>query len=90
VLQSDINFPIMAMCTKELRMSGSFRYGSGDYKLAVQLVANGSIDVKKLITNQFKFEDAEKAFEETKAAKGIKILIEGPGWNEDEEKTLSP
>jgi len=70
----------MAMCAKELKLSGSFRYGFGDYKLAVELIASGAIDVKKLITNQFKFEDAEKAFEETKAAIGIKVLIEGPGW----------
>ena len=31
----DINFPIMAACTKELTIRGSFRYSSGDYALAV-------------------------------------------------------
>lgn len=75
----DIMFPIMAMCTKELNVKGSFRYGSGDYQLAVDLVAQGKVDVKKLITGRVKFEEAEKAFEEVKAGKGIKILIEGPG-----------
>jgi D-xylulose reductase len=75
----DITFPIMAMCTKELDVKGSFRYGSGDYQLAVDLVAEGKVDVKKLITGKVKFEDAEKAFAEVKAGKGIKVLIEGPG-----------
>lgn len=74
----DIEFPITAMCTKELHVHGSFRYGSGDYKLAVEMIASGKIEVKRLITGKFPFRDAEEAFEQTKAAKGIKILIEGP------------
>ncbi|KAJ5804293.1 uncharacterized protein N7518_000596 [Penicillium psychrosexuale] len=75
--RSEIIFPIMAACSKELTIKGSFRYGSGDYKLAVGLVASGSVDVKKLITDTVKFEDAEKAFVEVKAGKGIKTLIAG-------------
>ncbi|KAF1954506.1 sorbitol dehydrogenase 2 [Byssothecium circinans] len=74
----DINFPIMAMCTKELRVHGSFRYGSGDYQTAVDLVATKRISVKELITGKVKFEDAESAFQNVKEGKGIKILIEGP------------
>lgn len=74
----DITFPIMAMCTKEITMRGSFRYGSGDYKLAVQLVADGKLDVKSLVSREVNFEDAEQAFEDVKAGKGIKVLIRGP------------
>ena len=73
----DITFPIMAACTKELKISGSFRYGSGDYKLAVDMVANGQVDVKKLITGKVSFKDAEQAFNDVKGGKGIKTLIEG-------------
>ncbi|KAL4917058.1 chaperonin 10-like protein [Aspergillus aurantiobrunneus] len=76
--RSEMNFPIMAACTKELNLKGSFRYGSGDYKLAVQLVASGRINVKELISGIVKFEDAEQAFKEVKAGKGIKTLIAGP------------
>jgi D-xylulose reductase len=74
----DINFPIMAMCTKELNVKGSFRYGSGDYQTAVDLVASGRISVKELITGKVKFEDAENAFAQVKKGEGIKLLIEGP------------
>ena len=42
----DINFPIMAMCTKELNVKGSFRYGSGDYQTAVDLVATKRISFR--------------------------------------------
>jgi D-xylulose reductase len=76
--KSDINFPIMALCTKEITAKGSFRYGAGDYPTAVGLVSSGRISVKELITGKVKFKDAEAAFEDVKAAKGIKTLIEGP------------
>lgn len=76
--KSDITFPIMAFCMKEITARGSFRYGSGDYKLAVDLVSAGKIDVKKLITGTVRFEEAEEAFKSVKAGKGIKVLIAGP------------
>ncbi|KAA8645543.1 hypothetical protein EYZ11_005432 [Aspergillus tanneri] len=74
---SEINFPIMAACTKELNVKGSFRYGSGDYRLAIDLVASGKVNVKELVTGIVKFEDAEQAFKEVKAGNGIKTLIAG-------------
>ena len=76
--RDEITFPILTACTKELTIKGSFRYGSGDYKLAVELIASGQVDAKKLISRKVKFEDAEQAFQDVKAGKGIKILIEGP------------
>ena len=75
--KNEITFPIMAACIKELTVKGSFRYGSGDYKLAVDLVASGKVRVKDLITGIVRFEEAEKAFEAVKAGKGIKTLIAG-------------
>jgi D-xylulose reductase len=76
--RDEITFPIMAACTKEIKLSGSFRYGPGDYAMAVDLASSGKIDVKKLISRKVNFEDAEQAFEDVKAGKAIKVLIEGP------------
>jgi len=76
--KSDITFPIMTLCMNELTAKGSFRYGSGDYKLAVALVASGQVDVKRLISRTVKFEEAEQAFKDVKAGQGIKVLIAGP------------
>ncbi|KFY78052.1 hypothetical protein V499_02704 [Pseudogymnoascus sp. VKM F-103] len=81
----DITFPIMALCTKEITMRGSFRYGSGDYKLAVQLVAGGSLDVKSLVSREVPFKDAEQAFEDVLKGRGIKVLIRGPNHEGDEK-----
>ncbi|KAI0178581.1 GroES-like protein [Hypoxylon sp. FL1284] len=76
--KSDITFPIMAMCLKEVTAKGSFRYGSGDYKLAVELVASGKVDVKKLISGTVQFKEAEDAFKKVKQGEVIKMLIAGP------------
>ncbi|KAI5294233.1 hypothetical protein KEM55_006712 [Ascosphaera atra] len=71
-------FPIMAACSKELTLRGSFRYGPGDYKLARELIASGRLNAKLLITGCVAFGDAEQAFMDVKAGKGIKTLIAGP------------
>lgn len=74
----DITWPMMTMVAKELTVKGSFRYGPGDWTLAVDLISSGRVKVKELISKKVKFEEAEEAFGDTKAAKGIKILIAGP------------
>ena len=76
--KDEITWPITAMGTKELTVKGSFRYSEGDYRLAVEMISTGKISVKELISGKVKFDDAEQAFKDVKAAKGIKILIEGP------------
>lgn len=73
----DAPFPIAAMRTKEITMRGSFRYGPGDYKLAVDLVASGLVSVNELITDVFEFEEAEMAFEVQKSGRAIGVLIKG-------------
>ncbi|CAG8048068.1 unnamed protein product [Penicillium olsonii] len=76
--RDEVNFPITAACTKELTIKGSFRYASGDYKLAIQLLATQQVKAQELITDIVKFEDAERAFHDVKAGTGIKVLIAGP------------
>lgn len=48
----DVNVPISLFLGKELTVKGSFRYGAGDYPLAISLVSSGKIDVKPLITHR--------------------------------------
>jgi D-xylulose reductase len=72
-----IEFPIVAMSQKELMVRGCFRYGSGDYELAVGYLSNKLIDVKPLISSVTKFEDATQAWDKTARGEGVKNLIEG-------------
>ncbi|KAF8974423.1 xylitol dehydrogenase [Flammula alnicola] len=57
------------LMTKELNYKGSFRYGPGDYPLAISLVSSGKIDLKPLVTHRFKFDEAIVAFRATRAGK---------------------
>ena len=61
--------PLFEIITKELRVLGSFRYGPGDYPLAISLVERGLIDLGPLITQRYEFTDALEAFETTRRGK---------------------
>jgi D-xylulose reductase len=74
-----VAFPITAVCTKGLIVKGSIRYRPGNYPAAIELISSGKIDVKPLITNRFKFEEAEQAFNLVKEGREdvFKVMIEG-------------
>jgi len=82
--KSEVVVPITLLLVKELVVKGSFRYGPGDYPLAIALASQGRVDLKPLVTHRFKFEDAIKAFDTTKVGKSedgkgvIKAIISGP------------
>jgi D-xylulose reductase len=80
----DISFPIGAIIEKELDVKGSFRYGNGDYSLAISLLNSKSIDLKQLISGRYQFREAEQAFKDVYSAKPglIKVLIRGPDGKE--------
>jgi L-iditol 2-dehydrogenase len=73
-----IDFMISQICDKEATFKGSFRYGPGDYELAIELLQTGKVDLKELITHRFDFDDAEKAFATVSKREGIKSIIRGP------------
>ncbi|PCH41102.1 xylitol dehydrogenase [Wolfiporia cocos MD-104 SS10] len=86
----EVVIPVTTALTKELVFKGSFRYGPGDYPLAIALVSQGKIDLKPLITHRFSFEQASEAFQTTRAGKSedgkgvIKAVISGPDVSPDD------
>ena len=74
-----IDFPIGQICDKEATLKGSFRYGPGDYRLAIELLDSNRVRLDSLITHEFAFEDAEKAFQNVASITGIKSVVYGPG-----------
>ena len=74
-----ISFPIGQICDKEATLKGSFRYGPGDYKLAIELLNSRRIQLEDLITHEFSFSEAEQAFTNVAGRAGIKTVIYGPG-----------
>lgn len=77
--KESVRFPITAVCTSGLTIKGSIRYLPGCYPAAIDLISSGAIEVKKLITNRFKFEQAEEAFELVRQGRSdvFKVMIEG-------------
>ncbi|GAM35111.1 hypothetical protein TCE0_015r03163 [Talaromyces pinophilus] len=77
--KENILFPITTVCVRGLIVKGSIRYLTGCYPAAIDLISSGRIQAKKLITNRFKFEQAEEAFELVKAGRHdvFKVMIAG-------------
>ncbi|KAJ0382020.1 hypothetical protein COL922a_013379 [Colletotrichum nupharicola] len=65
----------VALCVK-----GLIRYKAGSYPAAIELLSGGKIDVKRLVTHRYKFEQAEEAFELVKAGRPdvFKVSRGGP------------
>lgn len=59
-LGGDMSVPMMQIITKELDLRGSFRFHE-EFAMAVGLMANGTLDVKPLISHTLPFTDAEDA-----------------------------
>lgn len=68
--RSPLSIPVHLINANEIEMVGSFRYGSGTYRTAIDLVASGKIDVSRIVTHRYKFDDAMLAFEATRKGKG--------------------
>ena len=50
-----VAFPVGMVCDKEIAFKGSFRYGPGDYRLAIGLLSSGRVRVDGLVTHEFDF-----------------------------------
>jgi L-iditol 2-dehydrogenase len=70
------SIPIFEAADKEIDILGSFRY-CDTYPQALELVANGQINVKPLVTHRYSLLDSQKAFEQAEvgADGAIKIII---------------
>ena len=75
---ANITFPVAQLCSKEGIYRGSFRYGPGDYNIAIELLAQKRITVGELITHRYDFNEAEMAFKNVEQRQGIKSIIYGP------------
>lgn len=69
--------PMTKLGEKEAVAKGCFRYGAGDFELAIGFLRDGKIDVNKLISRTVAFEEAPDAWESVGRGEGIKTLIRG-------------
>jgi D-xylulose reductase len=72
----NVNFLISTVSENEITVKGCFRYGAGDFKLALEMAMLRNIDLKALITKVVPFGGVVEAWEATKSGEEIKTLIE--------------
>jgi D-xylulose reductase len=66
--------------TRELKFLGSWRYGPGDYPLAISLVERGLVNLKPLVTQRYAFTDALEAFETMRNGRDSEGNVSGLTW----------
>ncbi|KAL3602525.1 hypothetical protein FPOAC2_06835 [Fusarium poae] len=71
------SLPIHAMCEKEITMKTCFRYGPGDFEIALGLLESRKVSVTTFISSIVPFEKAPEAWERTMRGEGVKNLIKG-------------
>ncbi|KAI9935127.1 hypothetical protein ASPWEDRAFT_31457 [Aspergillus wentii DTO 134E9] len=79
----NVSFPVGQVCDKEAVFKGSFRYGPGDYKLAIGLLNSRRVKLEGLVTHEYSFWKAQDAFQNVVNRNGIKSVIYGPGTDGD-------
>ncbi|EFN83387.1 sorbitol dehydrogenase [Harpegnathos saltator] len=72
----EVQVPLINALIREVDIRGVFRYVN-DYGDALDLLASGKVNVKPLITHNYKIEDTMKAFETSRTGAGgaIKVMI---------------
>ncbi|KAK3093228.1 hypothetical protein FSP39_012974 [Pinctada imbricata] len=72
----DLPLPMNIAMTKEVDIKGIFRYANC-YPAALEFVASGAVDVKKLVSHRFSLEDTVQAFltASSRDAKAVKVII---------------
>ncbi|CAG2057233.1 unnamed protein product [Timema podura] len=73
---AEVNIPLTEALVREIDIRGCFRY-CNDYPIALAMIASGKVNVKELITHNFKIEETLEAFEVARSGKGnpIKVMI---------------
>ncbi|KAJ6006784.1 hypothetical protein N7451_004728 [Penicillium sp. IBT 35674x] len=84
--KKNVVFPIATVSENEINVKGCYRYGAGDFKMALELAFTRKIELKPLITKIVDFENVDEAWEITARGDGIKTLIRGVGYTDDLEE----
>lgn len=72
---AEVQIPLINALIREVDIRGVFRYAN-DYEDALNLLASGKVNVKPLITHNYKLEETVQAFETSKSGQGvIKVMI---------------
>jgi D-xylulose reductase len=69
------SFPTLLLAVKEITAVGTIRYTAGCFEAAIDLLAQGKIDIKPLITKSFPLEQIEDALNAVIEGKEMKVVV---------------
>jgi 2-desacetyl-2-hydroxyethyl bacteriochlorophyllide A dehydrogenase len=77
MLEATMQLPMLDVTVKEIELQGSYGYTSDDFQQALNLIADGKVDVKPLITHLLPFQDIKNGFEilSKGAENAIKVVL---------------
>jgi L-iditol 2-dehydrogenase len=71
-----INVPMVQVCIRELVLQGTYIYANS-YKLSIDLVSQGKVNMKPIITHRYKLEQVKEAFETARTSRdnALKVMF---------------
>lgn len=73
--QSDIQFDMEKVIQKEIRVVGSRSQKPADWGASLELMNNGSVDAKSLVTHEYDITQWDEAYDAIKSGEAIKVLL---------------
>ncbi|UOQ94680.1 zinc-binding dehydrogenase [Halobacillus shinanisalinarum] len=73
--QPEVSFDLEKIIQKEIRVVGSRSQKSADWEPSLELMNNGSVNAKAMVTHQFDITQWEEAYQAIKSGKAIKVLL---------------
>lgn len=74
---ADASLPLTLMQTRELTLTGCFRYGPGAYPAAIALAASGRVDLDGLVGGHYGLEETARALAATRAEPDkVKVMVQ--------------
>ncbi len=70
----DVELPVSYIQNREIWLSGVFRY-TNTWPLAIQLIADGKVDLDILVTGKFALAESEDALKAGKQAGQLKAVV---------------
>jgi L-iditol 2-dehydrogenase len=70
----DVELPVSYIQNREIWLSGVFRY-TNTWPLAIQLIADGKVDLDILVTGRFALAESEQALTAGKQAGQLKAVV---------------
>ncbi len=70
------HFDATALYLREITVSASYSAGPGDMRAALELIASGRIDPRKLVSHRLPLEQTGRALDLQRRKEGLKVVVE--------------